>query len=181
MIDLFCIASGPSLTKADCELVAASGAKILTVNNSWQMFDRCDYIYAGDLKWWRAYRDKITIPAELWTSSRRAALKYYLFLHPATGPFNSGQRAIQLAISQGFKAIALLGYDCSVKNGTHWHGDHDFSAAPILTQQRTDKWKKQFIKVGQHAEEEAATVYNCSRHTELECFPRADLEDALTW
>ena len=179
MIDLFCVASGGSLTKADCALVANSGAKILTVNNTWQMFEKSDYIYAGDLKWWMAYHDKIIIPAERWTSSKKAARDYHLNLHTANGPFNSGMRAIQWAIQNGFKSIALLGYDCSLKNGSHWHGNHNFKTASALTQQKINKWKMQFLKVEKQAKSAGVKIYNCSRYTELVCFPRAVLEDVL--
>lgn len=47
-----------------------------------------------------------------------------LFRAPDNDAFNSGQRAIQLAAHFGAERIILLGYDCSLENGTHWHGNH---------------------------------------------------------
>ena len=180
MIDIFCIASGPSLTRADCDLVAKSGAKVCCVNNTWEMFNQVDYLYAGDLKWWKAYSDKISIPVgEKWTCAKSAARLFDVNLHRAAGPFNSGMRAIQWAISQGFKMIGLLGYDCSLKGGTHFHGDHTFEKARKLTNQKVKKWQFQFMKVERQARKEKAKIYNCSRYTELGCFPVAKLEDVL--
>lgn len=179
MIELFCVASGPSLIKSDCDIVAASGSKILAVNNSWQMFERCDYIYAGDYKWWREYWSEINIQGDLWTSSKQAAREYGLNHHLANGPFNSGMRAIHWAIGQGFKTIGLLGYDCSLKHGSHWHGDHDLVGSKALTQQKLNKWKLQFAKVEKQAAKAGAWVVNFSRDTDLACFPVADLEDIL--
>ena len=180
MFDIFCIASGPSLTRADCDLIAQSGSKVCCVNNAWQMFDWVDYLYAGDLKWWKAYADQLTIPiGEKWTCAKSAALKFSLNLHKASGPFNSGMRAIQWAIEQGFSSIALLGYDCSLKGGSHFHGDHTFEKARQLTNQKVKKWHLQFLKVERQARRVGAKVFNCSRYTELGCFPVMRLEDAL--
>jgi len=181
MLDLFCVASGPSLTKEDCDLIAQSGVKVCCVNNAWQMFERIDYLYAGDMKWWRAYSDGINIPiGERWTCVASAARDFYLHLHKKGGPFNSGQRAIQWAVERGFKSIGLLGYDCSIKNGSHFHGDHKFKRAQILTDKKVGKWRVQFAKAAQEAKSGGVKVYNCSRETELVCFPRMSLEEALS-
>ena len=180
MIDIFCVASGPSLVKADCDLVAQSGAKICCVNNAWQMFDRIDCLYAGDLKWWQAYADKIDIPvAEKWTCAKAAACEFGVNLHKANGPFNSGMRAIQWAIEQGFVTIALLGYDCSIKHGSHFHGDHNFPKARQITISKVNKWHMHFLKVERQARLAQVKVYNCSRYTEMACFPVMSLEDLL--
>ena len=181
MIDIFCIASGPSLTRTDCDLVAQSGVKVCCVNNAWEMFNKIDYLYAGDLKWWKAYSEKINIPVgEKWTCAQSAAKEFDINLHRRPkSPFNSGMRAIQWAIEQGFKQIALLGYDCSLKNGSHFHGDHTFEKARPLTNQKVKKWHMQFMKVEKQAKRAGAKVHNCSRYTELGCFPVMRLEDAI--
>ena len=180
MLDIFCIASGPSLTKADCDLVARSGVDICCVNNSWKMFDEIDYLYAGDLKWWNAYGEEINIPVgEKWTCAKSAAAKFDLNLHIANGPFNSGMRAIQWAIERGYKYIGLLGYDCSIKNGAHFHGEHQFPKTRPLTEKKVDNWHVQFAKVARQAKAEKTKIYNCSRETELGCFLRANLEDVF--
>ena len=180
MADIFCIASGPSLTQADCDLIAQSGAKVCCVNNTWQMFGRVDYLYAGDLKWWKAYGDQVSIQVgERWTCAKSAAKKFALNLHKANGPFNSGMRAIQWAIEQGFKVIGLLGYDCSLKNGGHFHSEHAFPKARPLTDQKVKKWHMQFLNVERQAIRAEAKVYNCSRYTELGCFPVVRLEDII--
>jgi hypothetical protein len=179
MIDLFCIASGPSLTASDCELIRESGVKTIAVNNSWQMAPFCNFIYAGDGKWWDEFNDKITIPAERWTCSHTAANVYQINYHIAAGAYNSGMRAIQFGISQGFKNIALLGYDCSLKNGVHWHGPHIGETLRNPNELKLAKWKIQFAAVAKNAKKLGVRVINCSRHTELECFEKMSLEEAL--
>lgn len=179
MIDLFCIASGPSLTKSDCDLVKQYHAKVVAVNNTWEMAGFCDYIYAGDFKWWNQYYSKINISAEKWTCSDKAASRYNINYHCVAGPYNSGMRAIQFGIMKGFKKIALLGYDCSIKNGIHWHGNH---IEPVLRNPnslKVKKWHSQFEKIANQALQHGVEIINCSRHTELTCFKTSGLESEL--
>lgn len=178
-VDVFCIASGPSLRAADCELVRQSGAKVIAVNNSWQIAPFCDYLYAGDSKWWRTYHKEIDVPAERWTCSRDASQKYGAKLHIAGGGYNSGMRAIQFAVMKGFKTIGLLGYDCSLKNGVHWHGLHDRPFLKNPSQVKVLRWREQFLRAAEKALIAGARVVNFSRYTELECFERGLLEDVV--
>lgn len=179
MIDLFCIASGPSLTAEDCEMVRESGIKTVAVNNSWGMAPFCHYLYAGDRKWWASYIDKINIKAEKWTCSSSAANNFGINYHIAGGSYNSGMRAIQFGISKGFKSIALLGYDCSLKNGVHWHGTHVGKLLRNPTEDKMDRWHEQFKRVALAADRSGVSIVNCSRYTELDCFPIEDIEVVL--
>lgn len=189
-IEVFCIASGPSLTKNDCELIRQSGVKIVAVNNSWEAAPFCDYLYAGDRKWWAAYIQDILpeVKAERWTCSAQASIAYNLKLHSAVGGYNTGMRAIQFCMMKGFKSIGLLGYDCSVKNGVHWHGPHQKEyalkngvkqALGNPKEKNVEKWLVQFRKISRIIDEKNVKIYNCSRYTELDCFERMNLEDAL--
>lgn len=168
-----CIASGPSLGASDCEAVGSAGIPAIAVNSSWRLARFASVIYAGDLCWWDAYGAEIDISAERWTCSQRAAHEHGLSLHRAAGGYNSGLRAIQLAIELGAARVLLLGYDCSINSGTHWHGDH------IKTKNPDEKlcllWQRQFAQLNTLGIE----IINCSRETALTCFPRARLEDVL--
>jgi hypothetical protein len=179
VIDLFCIASGPSLNTSDCITVVRSGIKTVAVNKSWKKFPFCSYIYAGDYKWWAINHDKIDISAEKWTCSDRAANTYKLHYHIAAGPYNSGMRAIQFGVSKGFKNIALLGYDCSLKNGIHWHGAHTEGTLSNPDEAKVRKWHDQFKRVSDMAKKQGVSIINCSRYTELTCFEKMTLEEAL--
>ncbi|MCY1346367.1 hypothetical protein D9M69_324510 [compost metagenome] len=86
---------------------------------------------------------------------------------------NSGYRAIELAINFGAARVLLLGYDCSVRLGTHWHGDHQKTKNP--DHRRCAEWLNQFGRLARNG----AEVINCSRETVLTCFPRMSLEEAL--
>ena len=167
-----CIASGPSLNAHDCDLIRAAGLPTIAVNNSWQLAPWCDHIYAGDLAWWDANGADIPDTATPWTCSNQASRKYGLRYHQAYGEFNSGLRAIELSFHLGAERVLLLGYDCTVSNGTHWHGDHPGTKNPNETLCR--KWAKQHCRLLQRDK-----VINCSRETELSAYRLSYLEKEL--
>lgn len=168
-----CIASGPSLTRIDCELISAANLPTIAVNNSWQLVPFAQVIYAGDCAWWSQHIKSIDIPAERWTCSRSAADKHKINFHYAYGAFNSGLRAIELAIEFGASKIILLGYDCTVKYGKHWHEDHPGTRNPNAN--KCNAWKKQFSRLAKSR----ATIINCSRVTALDCYIKKSLEEVL--
>lgn len=91
---------------------------------------------------------------------------------------DSGQFAIQIAVLMGCKRILLLGYDMGdgPKGERHWFGDHPKGL------RNTSPYYLFLEKYGKAAPWFPANgieVINCSRRTQLECFPRARLEDTL--
>lgn len=168
------ISSGPSLAPEDCQAVERAGLPTIAVNSSWKLARFCEVIYAGDSAWWEAYGAEIDIPAERWTHNPNAANAMGI---QASGKgqsvLNSGYRAIELAISFGAARVLLLGFDCSVRNGTHWHGDHDKTKNPDA--RRCAEWLNHFGRLARHG----AEVINCSRETALTCFPRMPIEEVL--
>lgn len=173
-----CVASGPSLTASDCALVASSGYPIIAVNSSWQRVPGCDHILAGDCGWWDVHYSQLAIPAKRWSTSRRACLRYGVnhFRPPDNDTFNSGQRAIQLAAHLGATRIILLGYDCSLTDGIHWHGAHPTGLKnPDVTS--VTRWQAEFGRLTDLLPD--IDIINCSRSTSLTCFRRDKLETAL--
>lgn len=175
------IASGPSLAWdnfADVELIRQAGIKTIAVNNSWQKALFADVIYAGDTAWWRYNHKEITIPAQRWTCSKGAVNLYgcrYRARYVKPG-YNSGANAIEVAANVfGAAVVLLVGFDCSVKHGTHHHKDHKHTSNP--TRDRAERWKPQFKSLLKRVG--PARIINCSRYTELTCFPRQDLRSAL--
>ncbi len=167
-----CIASGPSLTAADCDLVRQSGLPTIAVNNSWQLAPWCHHLYAGDLAWWDTYGADAPTTCQRWSCTRQAVAKHGLHYHEVFGAYNSGLRAIELAFKLGAERVLLLGYDCTVSGGTHWHGDHCGTKNPDEALCR--KWAAQHAGLKQRAQ-----VINCSRETSLECYRLGRLENEL--
>lgn len=182
-----CIASGPSLNAADCQLVAESGLPSIAVNNSWEMAKFSDVIYAGDAQWWISHYHEIDSTAEKWTCSKSAYDRFknmYLEMNYFRVPekahqtgWNSGLRAIELAVMLGAEKILLMGYDCSVKHGVHWHGPHTKTLNP--DHENCSKWQVQFERIAIRMKTLGVTVINCSRYTELKAFPVSRLETEI--
>lgn len=173
-----CIASGPSLTVNDCELASGSGYPIIAVNSSWKAVPDCQHIYAADFTWWDHYHDSLETSAELWTQSRRAHARFgvKLFSPSDSGPFNSGQRAIQLAAHLGAERVILLGYDCTLANGEHWHGRHPATMHNPVPRE-VGRWHSDFSSLAGALP--GVEIINASRETALTCFKRLPLEAAL--
>lgn len=54
---------------------------------------------------------------------------------------NSGFHALNLAIQFGAKKIVLIGFDCSLMRGSHWHGRHG-QGLNNPKQASVDKWRE---------------------------------------
>ena len=149
----------------------------IAVNSTWKAARFCKVIYAGDRKWWYAYRHEIDIDAKQVCFSSSACklygLKHHKFKHGRG--YNSGMLAIDWAIQQGATKVVLLGYDCSVVNGLHHHGPHDKTHNP--NPQKCAIWQTQFRNLA--AVHKGVNVVNCSRYTELAAFRVGDLETEL--
>lgn len=175
---VICIASGPSLSGEDCNLIQAVNYPVITVNSSWCAIPSCQHIYAADCCWWEEYGAGITSEAARWCGDEFTAKRFGInWLPPAIpGSFNSGQRAIELAIHLGASRVLLLGYDCSIHNGTHWHGNHALLSNPDKFS--VARWQEEFSRLRAVAGD--VEIINCSRFTRLTCFPRQSLETALS-
>jgi hypothetical protein len=187
------IASGPSLTKEDCELVeraqAAGQCSVLVINNNFKMVPTATVLYACDGAWWRRYfHETAHFSGEKWSQDEAAASEFGLNHIPGenkqglcTEPgrihfgSNGGFQAINLAYHLGAKRIALLGYDMQYTNGqSHWHGDHENG----LNNPRNIKhWLPMMNRLARDCERVGMEVVNCSRSTALECFERSTIED----
>jgi hypothetical protein len=171
-----CVASGPSLTAEDCQKVKQAGLPTIAVNTSWERAPFADIVFAQDAAWWRHHGERVPAHAERWTGCPPAVEEFpdLNLLVQRSRANNSGALAIELAHQLGAQRILLLGYDCSIDNGVHWHGQHEKTDNPDNTAVR--RWHGEFASVAQVVDCE---VLNCSRTTALECFTRAELTAVL--
>lgn len=171
-------ASGPSLCSEDVYRLHDDKIPIITVNSSWKIFPECQYIFAGDNDWWKDNYYQINSPAQLWTCSKDAAHTYKLnyFEKNFEGTFNSGMMAIIFSIALGVGDVILMGYDCSLEKGIHWHGMHANLNNP--TGYSIQRWKKEFEIMASETRRRV-NIINCSRESRLTCFPRVSLENTL--
>jgi hypothetical protein len=176
------VASGPSLTEADCEAVRASGLPTFVVNTTFRRCPWADVLVAHDAKWWQLHRAEVEASFEgrrfrCGNAPRIDGEKPAAWLLQFRSFSNSGAAAVSLAVLAGARRVVLLGVDCQRTGGlTHWHGDHP----PELSNARSiDRWPRKFEKVGAYAKSKGCEVVNASRETALECFPRVELEAEL--
>ena len=174
------IASGPSLTPEDCELVRQSGLPTVVTNTTFRLCAWAQALYAMDLKWWMTYHQEVARDF----GGVRLGWNVVVSKFGATpmqgkmcGFGNSGADAVSYAISQGAKEVLMLGYDCRQQGGRmHWHGDHPKNLSNAST---IGRWPERFKQLAAHAKRSDVRVLNVSRETLLRCFERGTLEEAL--
>ncbi|MCW7438040.1 hypothetical protein OHD52_26890 [Escherichia coli] len=107
-------------------------------------------------------------------AAKSFSLEYRRYCGPAEG-VNSGAQAISLAAESGAEVVVLVGYDCSLQNGLHWHGAHP-QALRNPTQVSISKWQQQPGYPQKHAD---LHILNASRSSAIQCFPRINLEAVI--
>lgn len=178
---VICIASGPSLTAEDCDLVR--GRVAIVTNTTFRLCPWAAALYAFDRQWWNRYIDEVrkVFAGRKLCQSQHLIRKDIECVRKMLGfrSFgNSGACAMSVAISAGAKRLVMLGYDCDYSDDgkSHHHGDHPEGLRNCDTMPR---WPGQFERLANYAMKRGVEVVNASRATELKCFPRAELADAL--
>lgn len=176
MREVVCIASGPSLAESDCALVRHwrgqdDGRGVVVTNTTFRMCPWADALYGMDNEWWRVYGDEV---ADVFEGTCYSRFGNYGTFRVNDHGHNSGAGAILLAAALGAERIILLGYDCSVENGKHWHPDH---RRPLKNCESVGRWPEHFREA--KAKLDGVDIVNASRSTALDVFPVATLESVL--
>jgi len=182
------IASGPSLEKWQVDYVLKSSAKIIAINNNWQICPAADVLYGCDAKWWRAHKGAESFWGHKFSLENSGYSDVYQlhdsgnsgidFLWPniKTGK-NGGYQALNLAVHFGCRKIILIGYDMQHTNGKkHWHPDHP---KKLNNAQCVAIWPQYFKEAALILKEKGIEVINCTIETALKCFKQADIRDVL--
>ena len=160
---VLCVATGPSLTRAQIEWVNAQDCFKIAVNNACYLIPQPDVVLAADYDWWMHNNPP---------SGHRITCSPFdipgvdHFVSSVRGSFSSGGRAIEYAVTQlNATCIELIGYDCSVKNGTHCHGDHG-GGLKNPDAVVTSRWLDHYRKIAEWLPENVRVV-NLSTYTEI--------------
>lgn len=180
-----CLATGPSLTVDDVNYVRDK-AKVIAINNAYQLAPWADVLYACDAKWWHWHRGVPSFQGLKYSLDPMSRAFKGVQILDKTGQeglevlptglktgSNSGYQAINLAVHFGAVRILLLGYDM---HGGHFFGTHpDHSAPPF------DICLPKFATLVQPLARLGVLVINCTRKTKIPetVFPRMPLEEAL--
>jgi hypothetical protein len=185
------VATGPSLTKAQCDAVTDAGLPVMAVSDAYRLLPQANYLYSCDPGWWDKHWPAVKLlPAEKYTQSDEAAAKYEP-LRRISGDHrpgfstkanlihfgnNSGFQAMNLAYLMGYRRMLLLGFDMGpgLKGETHFFGDHPPGLNRASNHQSfiTEFRKIDCKKLG-------LTVVNASPRSYLDCFEKLPLEQAL--
>lgn len=192
------MATGPSLTRQQANLVAVADLPVIAVNDNGidverdgevvpAMAPQAAILYASDADWWRTNSQAaLKFPGLKVTCMDSCEFKSVKLLkqtgmvgfdpnpkHIRTGG-NSGYAALHIAIQAGARRVLLLGYDMGNSAGHHWFGKHQRGLRTTDTGSFA-RWVDRFPALsGQGAE-----IINCSPGSALKCFPTANLVEAL--
>lgn len=186
------MASGASLSAADCEAASRLGLRSITTNLSFRLAPWADLAYGCDGKFWdrhiaeaRAVCSGTLVTQDAAAAERHGISRVASVASPGISPHpaeialggyrgsrsNSGYQAIGLAIALGAREIVLLGMDM---HGGHWHGEH----GPGLDEELPfGEWLAAFPQLARDAEARGIRITNCTPGSAIDCLPRARLSD----
>lgn len=184
MREAVCIASGPSLTVADVELVrewreASADRFVIVANTTFRIAPWADAMFAMDEKWWKLYREEVRrdFKGKTYCHIGNSGKGYAEMIARQKGYLhvgNSGAAILAYCCTLEFSKITMLGFDCKFSQGRkHWHADHP----KMLNCASLRDWPEMFQKVRKRYRD--ANIVNASRQTALTMFPRVSLERAL--
>ncbi len=89
----------------------------------------------------------------------------------------SGFQALNLAMQFGATDVILVGFDLHERGGMHWYGRNKWPNASNPVQSNFNRWRKGFEVAKSSLS--GITVINASPNSDLKCFPRKTLDEAL--
>ena len=195
MTTVVCVASGPSLTDTQRQIIEAARAAgrchVIVVNRQWEWLPNADVLYAADGRWWNRYWPAVEsgFRGECWTCDHDAARKYGICWIKSKGlrglsrdpavihqGGNGGYQAIGLAYHFGATRILLAGDDMQHTGGrAHNHEDYPagFSNANGVKQ-----WAPAFNALDADLIAAGVELINCTTETAL-TIARGDLATEL--
>lgn len=190
------LASGPSLTIAQCLIAERSGFPIIVTNATFRIC-KPTVIYIGDYAALRQYvpeAHKLHPKVPIWTQDANGADRWAMSnvhfvkgkphegLNTKPGQINtnanSGFSALNLAYLFGARRFLLAGFDMQLgpDGEKHWHDDHP---RPLVQDLNLVGWINRSARLAHDLREQGCEVINCSRETALKCWPRGDLEEEI--
>ena len=186
------VASGPSLTQSDCDLLRGR-VRVIAVNDSWRLCPWADMLYAADPRWWRYHTYATEFEGERWTQNQGPrgwldeaeawGITVVTSKHKSTGlsldpsyvhtGWNSGFQAFNIAVLSGATEILLLGIDLALLDGKrHWFGNHQ---GTLNRESPYDRFRAAFEESVPQLDQLSINVVNCSLRSSLTCFERRPL------
>ena len=196
------LASGPSMTRAQCDLVRETQWTAVAINETWRLAPWAHILYGCDWQWWaerapaRAEFDGLRVTGTVPKSNNRphlpkamewqAALLNFIPVRSGSavplwkGPHvgagsNSAFQVANWVARCGAKRIVLLGVDCHSPN-SHWHAAHGHPGAWAQKPNLMGSWMQAWKNAEPEFKKRGICVMNCSPGSALTVFPRASIE-----
>ena len=191
------VAGGPSLRNLDVS-VLRNRIHVVVVNESHKLCPWAEILYSCDANWWRlrqveaekfrglkiGFEAAINLPFVKNISIKRLGQHDWVNQLLLTEPGqigsggNSGFQLTNLVVQMGATGVALIGVDCNVAGGVHWHGKH-----PDQLRNPEDGivgiWKRNFEAAAIEFKRVGVDVVNCSPTSALESYPKITIEQML--
>ena len=188
------VASGPTAKKSNLA-VLRDRARIIAINESYQLCPWADVLYACDGEWWKLKNGvpefhglKISQDAEackrfpdvskIEVDKYSNEIKLHERGHIGAGG-NGGFQALNLAVQFGAMEILLIGYDMRVDLGEHWHKRHYPPLSNPHPHDNMPRWRKALDGAAKVMNSLGVQVVNCSAVSLLQAYPKMTIEEAL--
>ena len=186
------VASGPSAKKAG--VAALKGRmRVIAIKKSVELAPFSDVVYGCDGPWWRSVQGLMTFGGLKLAYDRTVCgLEYGIrqieIPDPSSNELrfdqigtvgaggNSGFQALNLALQFGADRILLVGSDM---NGEHWYGRNNWMQANNPDVHCYRRWIKALTDAAPKIAQRGASVINASASSELTCFPKMSIGEAL--
>ena len=190
--DCFILGGGPSLKDFDAGRL--KNKRVIAVNNTYRIAPWADVCYFMDAIWYEWHKEELlnTYHGILITTSKqqrddpnvkfleRGPSRLGIAREPSrlVRGTNAGYGAIGIAVHLGAKRIILLGYDMKVgKDGEHnWHKDHK---RKVPAQVYKNQFMGGYLSLPAPLKERGIEVLNATPGSELEVFPKVNIEEIL--
>jgi hypothetical protein len=168
---------------------------VIAVNESYKLAPWAEVLYACEFAWWNLHKGLdefagLKVAFDAIACNHYPALKRVYIENKAGDEMlfdrpgyigaggNSGFQATNLAAQFGAAGIILIGIDCNLEHGEHWHGRHPYhmnNPAPS----NVKRWRGAFDGAGGKLQALGVDVVNCSPISALKNYPKMTVGEAL--
>lgn len=147
-------------------------------------------LYAADARWWLHYAQRALKFPGLKVSASEPPFPAIFGLKVTgnegydatpgtirTGG-NSAYQSLHIAVQAGARRVLLCGVDLHVRAGSHHHGDHP-GALRNPSQVDLKNMVTRFRSLKEPMKKMGVEVLNCSLDSDLDAFPKAEIEELL--
>ncbi len=170
-------------------------ARVVVINNSWELAPWADMLYASDYDWWFQHKKKLQFGGLLVSQDQRSSIypdirliscdvkKHREMLFDECGVVGYGSagsggfQVLNLIAQIGCQPIILTGYDMDPNGPLHWHGKHKGLSNP--SKLNFKKWREDIDGVAPVLAGFGIKVLNASPISKLTAYPKMTLTEAL--